>query len=210
MDSTYKNIIKERIQQYGISALVDAEALSLITGIAVTDLQKGIESYGLAELINYKESLNVSKAQLKKLELIYFLAKRISLAEYKEKLILNNPIKAGEYFVKQLQFSNVEKFLVCLLDSQNRLISTDVLFTGTINEAAVYPRELIKLALNKNANSVIVSHNHPGGSLSASSQDISLTNKINTALKTVNIKLVDHIIVAEDKYISLAQSALIT
>lgn len=141
MNSLYKNILNERIQQYGISTLTDQEALSALTGIPLPHINTALETYGLPELIKFSPSLNLTKAQNRKLELLYHLVRRISLSDFKEKTILNSSNKAGEYFVKELQFSANEVFVIALLDAQNRLIKTEIVSSGTINEAPVYPRE---------------------------------------------------------------------
>jgi len=209
LNSIYKTILKERIQQYGVSTLADEEAVSILTGIPISEIKPNLDSFGLAELIKFTKGMNLTKVQKKKIELLYHIAKRISISEFKEKPVLNSSSKAGEYFVKELQFLENEVFSVALLDSQNRIIKTETVSHGTINEAPVYPREVIKLILYNNANSVIVAHNHPGGSLQPSNADVELTKKLVSALKTINVALVDHIIVAEDKYYSLAEKGLI-
>ncbi len=124
---------------------------------------------------------------------------------------MNSSCKAGEYFVRY--FTNThdrERFICTFIDAQNRIIKTKTLFEGTLNEAPVYPREIIKDAINYYANSVILSHNHPGGSLKASEADRQATYSIKKALESVSVKLVDHIIVADDKYISFAEEGLLS
>lgn len=209
MDSTYKSILNERIQQYGVSTLTDEEALSILIGIPLTEVRKNLESYGLAELIKFKDSMNLTKAQSKKLELLYHLTRRINLSNFKDKVVLNSSVKAGEYFVKALQFLKNEIFTVALLDAQNRLIKVETVSHGTINEAHIYPREIVKLVLDNNANAVILAHNHPGGSQQPSNSDLEVTKKITSALKTINVSVIDHIIVADDKFTSFAEKGLL-
>lgn len=205
MKTKYKIMIKERIESYGIDSLLDNESISALTGIPAEELSEYIDTYGLPEIIKYIDTMNITKAQREKLEILFSIAKRINLSSYKGRVSLNNASVAGEYFKCQLQFNNTEVFLLALLDSQNRLLRTVAISKGTINEAVVHTRELVKTALNNNANAVILGHNHPSGSTKPSTQDIDLTHKIENALKTVNIKVLDHIIVAEDKYISLKE-----
>lgn len=209
MNNTYKSILNERIEQYGISTLTDHEAICALTGIPVKEMHTAIETYGLPELIKYTGTLALTKAQSKKLELLYHLVKRISLSDFKEKTVLNGSDKAGEYFVKQLQFFANEVFAIALLDSQNRLIKTEIVSYGTINEAHVYPREIIKSVLSNNANAVILAHVHPGGSQRPSNADLDVTRKIIAALKTINVAVIDHIIVAGNSFVSLAEKGLL-
>ncbi len=209
MEKVYKNIINERIDKYGISTLTDEEALCILTGIPVPEIKNSLETYGLPELVKFSSSITITKSQRKKLELIYHISKRIAISAFKEKINLNSSSKAGEYFKKELQFLNYEVFQIALLDSQNRIIKTEIVSKGTINEAPVYPREIVKIVLNNNANSVILAHNHPGGSKNPSSSDIEVTRKIIQALKTISVSVIDHIIIADNTFISFAEKGLL-
>jgi len=100
-------------------------------------------------------------------------------------------------------------FYVLCLDSQNRVNYAALVHEGTINEAPVYPRLIVETALRHQANSVILAHNHPGGSLQPSKADIDVTKKIIAALEPISIKVMDHIIVAGDKYFSFAEKGLL-
>ncbi len=97
---------------------------------------------------------------------------------------------------------------VILLDSQNRLIDYVEPFRGTINQASVYPREIVKMALHHNALSVILVHNHPSGVAEASQADIALTRHLKQALALVDVRLLDHFIVADSTVLSMAEQAL--
>jgi DNA repair protein RadC len=102
-----------------------------------------------------------------------------------------------------------EKFGVACLDTQNKLIGLHIVSEGTVNEAAVYPREIAVRALLNNATSAIIFHNHPGGSTKPSSADIAATKNIKTVLETLQIKLIDHIIMTETEYTSFAEKGLL-
>ena len=97
--------------------------------------------------------------------------------------------------------------MICL-DAQNRVNHAALVHEGTINEAPVYPRLIVENALRHQANSVILAHNHPGGSLKPSDADIKVTKNIKSALEAISIKVYDHIIVAGDQYVSLLQEKL--
>lgn len=209
MDNFYKTLIKERIEQYGIDSLMDEETLSLLTGIPLVTLKKSLEVYNLPELIKYVNTMNLSQIQKRKLELLYDFSKRLNLSSYKEKTQISSSNKAGEYFLKKLSFMKNEVFAIAFLNSQNRLIKTEIVSHGTINEAPVYPREIIKLVLDNNANSVILAHNHPGGSQEPSKCDLDITRKIKHALETISVNVIDHIIVANDAFTSFAEKGLL-
>jgi DNA repair protein RadC len=118
---------------------------------------------------------------------------------------LSKPEYAGEYAIKLFYGKHYEHFYLICLNSQNKINHAAVVQKGTLNEVPVYTRIIVELALRHKAHSVILTHNHPGGSLVPSQDDINITNAVKAALDTINIKVNDHIIVAGNKYISLKQ-----
>ncbi|WP_338455161.1 JAB domain-containing protein [uncultured Alteromonas sp.] len=104
-----------------------------------------------------------------------------------------------------LQDEHQEIFGMICLDTQHRLIGRFEIFKGTINSAAVYPREIIKTVLEQNAGAVILFHNHPSGLSEPSQADIRLTSEIKNALSTIDVALLDHIVVGREDTSSLAQ-----
>ena len=102
-----------------------------------------------------------------------------------------------------------EHFGVIYLNGKNDVISSEILFTGTLTTAAVYPREIIKRALEENAAAILVGHNHPSGNKQPSSDDLAITKKIKDACKTVDITLHDHVIVTSKGWYSFADHGVI-
>lgn len=111
------------------------------------------------------------------------------------------------YFQSELERSEREIFMVLFLDNKNRLIQKEKMFLGTINQATVHPREIIKSALLCNAAAIIVAHNHPSGSCEPSHSDRYLTSKIQKACELVELRFVDHIIVGKGSYFSFEEEA---
>lgn len=142
--------------------------------------------------------------------LIPSLARRYFKGKWGEKPSLSSSSAAGNYAVSLFTGRIYEAFFVICLDAQNRVNYAALVHEGTINEAPVYPRLIVEAALRHQANTVILAHNHPGGSLQPSSADLEVTRKISTALKSISINVVDHIIVAGDKYMSFAEKGLIS
>ncbi|WHH57190.1 DNA repair protein RadC [Petroclostridium sp. X23] len=208
-EKSYSYILKERMEEYGVDGLMDAEILSLLTGISIEIIKKALDDFGMLDLMKYLNSMNLSKAQRRKLELLYLYHKRMLTSTHKEKPILNSSIKAGEFALTLFTDKVYECFYIICLDSQNRVNKATLVHEGTINEAPVYPRLIVEHALAYRANSVILSHNHPGGSQSPSKADIDVTQKIKQALDPINIKIIDHVIVADGQYISFAEKGLI-
>jgi len=123
--------------------------------------------------------------------------------------VVNSSAIAGNYALSLFAGRVYECFYVICLNSQNCVNHSALVHEGTINEAPVYPRIIVETALRHKANSIILAHNHPGGSLKASNADIDATRKICQALKTISINVVDHIIVAGDRYLSFAEQGLL-
>jgi DNA repair protein RadC len=137
------------------------------------------------------------------------LSRRYFKVKMGDKPILNSSPKAGEYAVSLFAGRKYEAFFVICLDSQNRVNYAALLHEGTLNEVPVYPRLVVEMVLRHQANSVILAHNHPGGSLKPSFDDIELTKKIKAAVEPIAVKVVDHIIVAGDKYMSFKEGSLL-
>ncbi|MCX7746529.1 MAG: DNA repair protein RadC [Clostridia bacterium] len=144
------------------------------------------------------------------LSLIPQVARMYFKDRWGEKPVLNSSEKAGRYAVSLFTGRLYETFFIICLDAQNKVHYASPVHEGTINEAPVYPRLIVECAIRHQANSVILAHNHPGGSLKPSKADIEATNRIKAALEAISIKVVDHIIVAGDQYMSFAEKGLIT
>ena len=99
--------------------------------------------------------------------------------------------------------------MVLLLDSKNRVKKEETVFIGTLNSSSIHPREIFKIAIRESANAIIVAHNHPAGTLMTSEENIMVTKAIKEALKTVEIKLLDHIIIGGSGYFSFNEKDLL-
>ena len=114
-----------------------------------------------------------------------------------------------DYLVLMLGGLSHEVFAVLFLNAQNRLIASDEMFRGTLTQTSVYPREVVKRALTLNAAAVIFAHNHPSGVAEPSAADRLLTDALGTALGTVDVRVLDHIIVAGRSTLSFAERGLL-
>lgn len=126
-----------------------------------------------------------------------------------EKLVLSNPQPVVDVAISRLGNKEKEEFWVALVDNKNRLLTFKQAFAGTVDQTAVYPREILSLALENNASGVILVHNHPGGDPAPSAQDKSLTAKLEKLSSELGVRLLDHIIVAEEKYLSFKAEGLL-
>jgi len=198
------------LNQYDVDKEQFVELFSKFTGVSKSKLFNFLETNSISTLFEHPTSLDIPDIQRVKIEQLRELRNLyINLKSFDKTYEINSADKAGEYFKEY--FSSVkdkERFTCAFLDNSNHIISTQTMTTGTVNQAAVYPREIAKLALLHDCGSVILAHNHPGGTLKASPEDIVVTKKIGDALATLNINILDHIIVADDKYMSFAQKGL--
>jgi DNA repair protein RadC len=120
-----------------------------------------------------------------------------------------DPDKAGAYFAVRSADMEHEVFSIALLDAQHGLIRIEDVSLGTINQAAVYPREIVKLALQANAAAVVLHHNHPSGSPEPSRSDEALTKTLKAALYLIEVRVIDHIVTGGGKWVSFAERGLI-
>jgi DNA repair protein RadC len=122
--------------------------------------------------------------------------------------VLNNPYAVKHFLILKLAELQHESFLALWCDSQRRLIETDELFRGSIAQTAVYPREVVKRALQLNAASVIFAHNHPSGCAEPSLADEVLTGELMQALRVIGVELADHVVVGGCNAISMVERGL--
>lgn len=148
---------------------------------------------------------------MKKVTMYHVELVRESTKLYDIDTVIDSSSKAPKILreVLQIQKWHNEKFGMVTLDNQNKMIGLHIITEGTINEAGCYPREIAIRALLNNAVSVIIFHNHPGGSTKPSSNDIAATKNIKAALETLDIKLVDHLILTDTDHTSFAERGLL-
>lgn len=123
--------------------------------------------------------------------------------------IMSSPKVVREWL--KLRYAEVEHevFIVLYLDVRSRLIEAEELFRGTLTHTSVYPREVVKSALARNAATVILAHNHPSGSAEPSAPDLALTSALKAALSLVDVRIVDHFVVAGNGVLSFAEKGLL-
>jgi DNA repair protein RadC len=143
-----------------------------------------------------------------KKELVKAALTKLNAAAKKGKA-MNNPDTVKSYLSLHMSELEAEQFAIMYLDNRNRLIRFERLFNGTIDGAAVYPREVVKSVLNNNAAAVILAHNHPSGIAEPSNADQTLTERLKTALNTIDVRVLDHIVVGNPDSVSFAERGLL-
>lgn len=124
-------------------------------------------------------------------------------------VLMADPDAVKQYIRLHIGGETTEIFCVMYLDAQNRVVAFDKLFTGTLTQTSVYPREVLRAALAHGASAVILSHNHPSGTIQPSRADEALTQTLKAALALVDVRVLDHVIVGGDKALSMAEKGLI-
>lgn len=134
---------------------------------------------------------------------------------YRDRVIMKNFDRVTgknalvSYLRGHIAFKDRENFVILLLDSQNKILGSEILFEGTLERSSIYPREIMKQVLKYDAKSIIFAHNHPSGSLKPSNSDIEITKKMYTALKNFDVNLIDHLIITKEDSYSFLENLLI-
>jgi len=209
---------RERLLAQGAAALSDAELLAVVLrtgfrGKSAVDLGrdlltrfKGVAGLFAADLKNVKGLGPAKRAQF---EATMELARRSLKDGMRSANALTSPGAVRDYLQLAISGRQHEVFVCLWLDAQHRVISCDELFRGTLTQTSVYPREIVKAALKANAAAVIFAHNHPSGVAQPSQADELLTRNLKEALSLVDIKVLDHFIVAGHQTLSFAERGLL-
>jgi DNA repair protein RadC len=211
---------RERLLALGAPTLSDAELLAVLlrTGVrgkSAVDLARDlIERFkGLNGLLAAGQALRAVKglgsAKRAQLEAAIELARRSMREELRGRATLTSPAAVRDYLRLSLSAREHEVFVCIWLDAQHRVLAMEEPFRGTLTQTSVYPREVVKAALRVNAAAVIFAHNHPSGAAQPSQSDELLTRSLVDALALIEVKVLDHFIVAGSQAISFAERGLL-
>lgn len=200
---------RERLLKEGPDALSDAELLAVflrmgVRGKSAVDLGRdllarfngNLTALCDASAVDLASVSGMGPAKAAQLKAVFSLASRALAQKMSERDALSSPQAVRDFLQLKLSPLGHEVFIVLLLDTRNRLIESCELFRGTLNQTSVYPREVCRLALLKNAAAVIFAHNHPSGASEASAADRTLTTQLKAALEMIDVRVLDHFIVA--------------
>ncbi|MCL2050005.1 MAG: DNA repair protein RadC [Defluviitaleaceae bacterium] len=214
--SGHRQRIRNKYINDGIENFADHEVLELLLFYAYAQrntndiAHKMISKFGSlhnlfeADVNTLMNNLGCSENVAVLISLAPKIAKRYFKARWDAGTVFKNERVAGEYCIAHFLGKTKEEFYVLCLDKKCKLINCVLLAEGTIDEASFYPRELVAAALRNNAAAVILTHNHPGGTIEPSRADNELTRRIVEIVEPLNIDIVDHIVVSGDKYYSYA------
>ena len=207
---------REKLLIQGAKALSNAELLAIflrtgVQGMSAIDLAEALLDRfgGLGPLLkadqdSFCAAKGLGPAKYCQLQATLELTKRYLEEQLKQSPIFTKPKQVEDYLAVQMKDYQREVFSVLLLDTRHQLLGYHEIFHGTIDTTSVHPREVVRLALQKNAAAIIVAHNNPSGVADPSQSDIAITQRLKAALELVDIRLLDHFIIGQGEITSFA------
>lgn len=212
----------EKCLMYGAEALTDAELISVIIrtgsrGERCVDLAHRILNAGPDGLLNL---LQLDVKQLTKihgignvkavqLKCVGELAKRIASTRRRQQVVLESPESIAYYYMERMRHETQEILMLAMFDSKSMLIGEKVISVGTCNAALISAREIYRTALQEQAVYIVILHNHPSGNPEPSREDIQVTRKIKQSGEILDILLMDHIIIGDNRYFSFREQDIL-
>lgn len=208
---------RERLLARGASALSDAELLAIflrvgVKGKSAVDLARdlltrfdSLSNLFVAKLSDFSAIPGMGPAKYAQLQAVFEMARRALAEEMTSRAAFSSPETVRDYLRLHLSGLTHEIFFALWLDARNHLIVSEELFRGTLTHTSVYPREIVRNALLRNAAAVVFAHNHPSGVAEPSESDKELTRQLKKTLNLVDVKTLDHFIVAGCSIVSFAE-----
>lgn len=212
---------REKLLELGASKLSDAELLALVVrvgsrGRTALDIARAllIQFGNLSQILTASEEefclgAGLGRVSFVQLQAMLELSQRHMFEQLEERDALTSSELTRQYLRARLRHYEHEVFACLYLDNQHRVVKLEELFSGTIDGAAVYPREVVKRCLHNNAAAVIFAHNHPSGIAEPSQADIGITARLKAALNTIDVRVLDHIVVGRSEAVSFAERGLL-
>jgi DNA repair protein RadC len=213
--------LRARFLAGGADAVAEHELIEMVLFLALPRRDtKPIARALLARFGSYAATISASvpellgveglgEAGVAALKIVQASAQRLAKAEVLYRPVLSNWDRLMEYLQAVLAREKIEQFRVLFLDNRNRLLADEAQGTGTVNHTPVYPREVVKRALELHSTAIILVHNHPSGDPSPSQEDLEMTKEIKHAANVLSIVLHDHVIVGNGKWLSFRKTGLL-
>lgn len=214
----------ERMEHYGPGILSDAELLAIIirTGtngersidVAIKVLNAADNTNGLLGLtqMSIQELMKINgigKVKAIQLKAVAELARRISKATKNQTSCFTSPRQIADYYMEDMRHLQHEEILLIMMNSKSQILREERISVGTVNASLLSPREVFACALKNNAVHIVLLHNHPSGDPTPSKEDIQITEKIKEAGGLIGIGLMDHIVIGDNKYVSLREKGFL-
>jgi len=212
---------REKLLARGPTALADAELLALLlrTGLpghgvlqlaqALLDTFGGLPGLLHARPDDLKRIKGLGPAKRAEIAAVLEIARRAIARDLSDRPVFQAPGQVRDFLALHLGALHHEVFSVLFLDSQHRMLALEEMFRGTLTQTSVYPREIVRRALELHAAAVILAHNHPSGVAEPSRADEYLTQQVKAALQLVDVQVLDHMIVAGGRVVSFAERGLL-
>ena len=212
---------RERLLSRGAHALTDAELLAIIIRVgikgknAVVLAQDLLGKFGslqgmmMAPIMAWEDIKGIKGAKLAQLQAALEIGRRVSLPEVREKIFIKSTKQAASYFAARLRGLSQEHFRVVYLNRLGRVLDDSLIAEGTVDNVRPPVRLIVVRALQTNASTLILAHNHPSGSAQPSESDQTLTREILAACKSLGFRVLEHVIVSENEEYSFADSGLL-
>lgn len=188
-------------------------SLNKLTGIPMSKIKNYAKENNPFNILEHPMVVEPNERQLEKIgKLKEFMASYdvLKANQSNKKIRFTSPTDAGKYFASLLNgMKDKERVMVAFLDNSNSIIETKTISEGSTNMSVVYPRDILKMVLANDCSNLIMAHNHPGGTTSASQDDIELTQRIVNIFKPLDINVIDHIIVGGYSFSSMAQNGVL-
>ncbi|WP_246941519.1 RadC family protein [Bacillus pinisoli] len=137
------------------------------------------------------------------------LGRRVGRLQYDDRYVIRTPEDGANYMMEEMRFLSQEHFVCLYLNTKNQVLHRQTIFIGSLNASIVHPREVFKEAFKRSAASIICLHNHPSGDPSPSKEDIEVTKRLSECGKIIGIELLDHLIIGDQKYVSLKEKGYV-
>ncbi|WP_282597708.1 DNA repair protein RadC [Bacillus sp. REN3] len=212
---------RERFIQNGPQSLSNHELLALLLGTGTREesvLQlanrmlsqfEGLRLLKDATLEELTQIKGVGKAKAIHVLAAVEIGRRIASHTLEERYVIRSPEDGAKYLMNDMRFLTQEHFVCLYLNTKNQILHKQTIFIGSLNASIVHPREVYKEAVRRSAASLICVHNHPSGDPSPSREDIEVTKRLAESGKIVGIELLDHLIIGENKYVSLKEKGYV-
>jgi DNA repair protein RadC len=208
---------RERFVQHGPQSLSNHELIAILLRTGTKDesvLQlsnrllahfEGLRDLKSATLEEITSIKGIGSAKAIQILTAVELGRRVSNLSYHDRYVIRSPEDGAKYVMNDMRFLSQEHFVCLYLNTKNQVLHKQTIFIGSLNASIVHPREVFKQALKRSAASVICFHNHPSGDPTPSKEDIEVTKRLSECGKIIGIDLLDHLIIGENKFVSLKE-----
>lgn len=211
---------RERMLHFGAHALSNSELIAILlrTG-TIAESAVGLAQRVLKEAGGIRKLVEMSTEQLILIKGIGYakalqiqagieLGRRLAQSELDPATIIRSPEDAAQYVMEDLRYLQKEHFVCLFLNTKNHVVAQETLSMGSLNASIVHPREVFRAAIQRSSASIICIHNHPSGDPAPSPEDIEMTNRLVEAGNVIGIEVLDHLIIGDQKFISLKEQGL--